>query len=57
MQRRAVRNRATISHELAEATTHRADAARHLDIDAYQHLCEQIDDLLTELHALRGPLP
>jgi hypothetical protein len=46
------RNRAQVEREIVECAKHRDDATRHLDFDAYRHLTEQLDDLLTELHAL-----
>ena len=48
------RTRRKVEAELVEAAHHRDDATRHLDFDAYQNLTEQIDDLLAELHTLRG---
>ncbi len=48
------RTRAQVEKAIVEAAHHRDEATRHLDFDAYQHLTAQLDDLLAELHALRG---
>lgn len=46
------RSRRRVERELVEASNARERATRALDFDAYQHLTEQIDDLLEELRAL-----
>lgn len=46
------RSRRDVEDELADVTRRREHATSLLDFDAYQHLTEQMDDLLLELHAL-----
>lgn len=46
------RSRAVILSEIEEACRRRCHANETDDFEAYQHLCEHVDDLRIELYAL-----